>query len=148
MSLEDVGIEFIMLADSAEVINGKLYMMGGGYDRRFIDNIKAPMQLSMVVSVLVPWSLTNQPHTVKLRIETEDGAVVGPEVQGNLTIGRSSQAIAGQLFRVMTVVNFNLPLPRFGGYKAIATLANGESKATTFYAVNSETTSTTARASG
>ena len=136
MCPEKVAIEFIMLSDHAEVITGKLYMMGGGYDRRFISDIKVPVTLSMVVSILVPWNLTNQPHTVNLRVETEDGTRVGQEVQGELTVGRSPQAISGQLFRVMTVVNFTSQLPQLGGYKVIASLSNGESETTTFYAVN------------
>ena len=139
MSPEGVVIEFLMLSDHAEVVNGKLYMMGGGYDRRYISDIKVPVTLRTVVSVLVPWNLTNQAHAVKLRLETEDGRTLGQEVQGNLTVGRSVQAIAGQLFRVMAVINFTLTLPQLGGYRIFATLENGESKATTFYAVSTET---------
>ena len=140
MSLESLAIEFLMLSDHAEVVNGKLYMLGGGYDRRYISDVKQPVTLGTVVSVLVPWNLTNQSHTVKLRIETEDGRMLGQEVQGNLNVGRSVQAISGQQFRVMAVINFTLTLPQLGAYRIIATLDNGESRATTFYAVESETT--------
>ena len=139
MSLETVTIEFLMLSDHAEVVSGKLYMMGGGYDRRYISDIKAPVALRTVVSVLVPWNLTNQTHSVKLRLETEDGDTLGQEVQGNLNVGRSVQAISGQMFRVMAVINFTLTLPQLGAYRIIATLDNGDSKATTFYAVSAET---------
>ena len=141
MSPEAVSIEFIMLTDHAEVVNGKLYMMGGGYDRRIINDIATPATLSMVVSVLVPWNLTNQPHTVKLRIETEDGRTVGQEIQGSLTAGRGIEAVSGQMFRVMAVVNCTLPLPQFGGYRVTASLPGGQSKTTTFYAVGAETAS-------
>ena len=139
MELETVTLEFLMLADRAEVLNGKLYVMGGGYDRRTIDNMDVPLTLSMVVGVLVPWNLTNQPHTIRLTLQTEDGTTVGQQVQGQLTVGRSAQAISGQMFRVMTVVNVTTPLPRLGAYRVIATLDNGDSKAATFYAVSSET---------
>ena len=135
MEPESVGIEFIMLTDRAEVLNGKLYMMGGGYDRRIINDIKTPVTLSFVVSVLVPWSLTNQPHTLRIKVETEDGATIGQEFQGQLTVGRSAQAISGQLFRVMSVVNITSVLPQLGGYRVIASLLNGETRTTAFYAV-------------
>lgn len=139
MTPENVDVEFLMLADRAEVLNGKLYVMGGGYDRRTINNITAPVTLTMVVGVLIPWTSTNQPHEIKLVLETEDGIMVGQEVQGQLTVGRSAQAISGQLFRVMTVVNLTVTLPGLGAYRVIATLDNGESKATTFYAISAET---------
>lgn len=137
MCPEAVSVEFIMLADHAEVMNGKLYMMGGGYDRRFINDINSPVTLVVVVSVSVPWNLTNQPHTVKIRVETEDGAVV-VESQGDLTVGRSAEAIPGQLFRVMSVINFTAQLPQFGGYQVIAALSGGESRSINFYAVSSD----------
>lgn len=139
MCPENVAVEFLMLADRAEVLNGKLYVMGGGYDRRSINNVAAPVTLTMVVGILIPWNLTNQPHAIKLVLETEDGIIVGQEVQGQLTVGRSAQAISGQLFRVMTVVNLTVTLPNLGAYRVIATLDNGESKTTTFYAVSAET---------
>ena len=139
MCPENVNIEFLMLADRAEVLNGKLYMMGGGYDRRTINDLKAPVTLTMIVGILVPWTLTNRPHTVKLRMDTEDGNIVGQEVQGELTVGRSPQAISGQPFRVMTVVNFTATLPSLGAFRIVATLDNGESKSTTFYAVSAQT---------
>lgn len=139
MPLESVTLEFLLLSDHAEVVNGKLYMMGGGYDRRYISNIKDSVDLRVVVSVLVPWNMTNQTHSVKLRIETEDGVTLGQEVQGNLNVGRSVEAISGQMFRVMAVINFTLTLPQLGAYRVIATLDSGENKATTFYAMSSET---------
>ena len=138
MPLEAVTLEFLLLSDHAEVINGKLYMMGAGYDRRNIADINESVTLRAVVSVLVPWNLTNQTHSVKLRIETEDGVTLGQEVQGNLNVGRGVEAISGQMFRVMAVINFTLTLPRLGAYRVIATMESGESKSTTFYAVSSE----------
>lgn len=139
MSPEAVSIEFLMLNDHAEVISGKLYMMGGGYDRTYIGDVKNPLALSTVVGVLVTWNMTNRPHSVKLRIKTEDGRMLGQEVQGNLNVGRSVQAISGQMFRVMAVINFTLTLPLLCAYRIIAALDNGESRATTFYAVSAET---------
>ena len=138
MCPENVEIEFLMLADRAEVLSGKLYIMGGGYDRRTINNIQSPVTTSMVIGILVPWNLTNQPHSVKLRVETEDGTILGQEVENGFTVGRSPQAIAGQSFRVMTVGTLTTMLPRLGAYRVIATLDNGNTKTATFYAVSSE----------
>ena len=70
---EQVEVDFLLLADRAEVLNGKLYMMGGAWDRRNIRDIAAPVPLSIVVGVLIPWNLTNEPHQLRLRIEDEDG---------------------------------------------------------------------------
>ena len=62
--LEQVEIDFLLLADRAEVLNGKLYLMGGAWDRRQIRDIDSPVSLTIVVGVLVPWNLTNEPASV------------------------------------------------------------------------------------
>ena len=94
-SLEQVEIDFLLLADRAEVLNGKLYMMGGAWDRRHIRDIGAPVALTIVVGVLVPWNLTNEPHWLRIRIEDEDGTPAPPEVEATVNVGRPANATQG-----------------------------------------------------
>ena len=78
MMLDQVEVDFLILADLAEVLNGKLYMMGGAWDRRHFRDIAAPVPLTIVVGVLVPWNLTNEPHRLRIRLEDEDGGALPP----------------------------------------------------------------------
>lgn len=135
---DQVEVDFLLLADRAEVLNGKLYMMGGAWDRRNIRDIAAPVPLSIVVGVLVPWNLTNEPHQLRLRIEDEDGTAVLPEVEATVNVGRPANAMQGQSFRATAVINNRWALPRYGTYRVVASVAGQSEKRVAFYAVEAE----------
>ena len=137
---EQVEVDFLLLADRAEVLNGKLYMMGGAWDRRFVSNIEAPVPLSIAIGVLVPWNLTNEQHTLDIRIVGEDGDTILPSPSATLNVGRPTAATKGQTFRAMAVVGGMWKLPRFGAYSIVVSIAGQESKRVTFYAVDAQKT--------
>ena len=139
---EQVELDFLQLADHAEVLNGKLYMMGGAWDRLHISDINTPVALSIVIGVLVPWSLTNEPHQLQIRIEDEDGSQIHPDGQATLNMGRPVTATKGQCFRAMTVLGLQLALPKFGAFRVIASVAGQSEKQATFYAVDAAQTNT------
>ena len=111
MGIEDVEIDFLILADQAEVLNGKLYMMGGAWDRRMIRDIKVPVGISMVIGVLVPWTLTNQQHSLQIKLVDGDGNTIGQQAAASIAVGRPIGATAGQSFRAMAVINGSWTLP-------------------------------------
>ena len=45
-------IEFVILAEHAEVIHGKLYLMGGGWENITVQDFAAPVVLPLAVSLL------------------------------------------------------------------------------------------------
>jgi hypothetical protein len=63
-----------MLADSAEAVNGKLYLLGGGWDTLAVTHLPT-VQSRVAVAVLVRtgWNDTDEPHQLTLHLETEDG---------------------------------------------------------------------------
>ncbi len=132
---DQVEVDFLLLADRAEVLNGKLYMMGGAWDRRRVRDINMPVSLAIVVGVLVPWNLTNEPHQLRLKIEDEDGNPVPPEVEATVNVGRPVNATQGQSFRATAVINNRWSLPRYGVYRVVASVAGHSEKRVAFYAV-------------
>ena len=135
---EQVEVDFLLLADRAEVLNGKLYMMGGAWDRRHIRDIRTPMPLTIVMGVLVPWNLTNEPHRLQIRIEDEDGNPVPPEVEATVNVGRPASATQGQSFRATAVINNRWTRPRYGVYRVAASVRGHAEKRVAFYAVETE----------
>ena len=113
-TFDQVEIDFLLLADKSEILNGKIYMMGGGYDRRYINNLSAPIDLTIVLGVLVPWNLTNQKHTLLIRLEDEDGNTLSPTVGAEITVGRPPEATRGQQFRAMASLSGRWTLPQLG----------------------------------
>ena len=135
MGIEDVEIDFLILADQAEVLNGKLYMMGGAWDRRMIRDIKVPVGISMVIGVLVPWTLTNQQHSLQIKLVDGDGNTIGQQAAASIAVGRPIGATAGQSFRAMAVINGSWTVPGGGAYSAIVTVSDRTEKRVVFYAV-------------
>ena len=130
---EQLEVDYMLLADRAEVLNNKIYMMGGGWDRRFIRNIEGAIDITIVIGVLVPWNLTNELHEISVRIIDDDGQVTPPEVRARVTAGRPPEAVQGQAFRVSLVFNANWKLPKFGAYSVEASLPNRILKKAGFY---------------
>ena len=56
--LEQIDIDFLILANHAEMVNGLLYMVGVGWDRRSA-NPNTPF-FSIAAGFLIPWNLTNR----------------------------------------------------------------------------------------
>ena len=118
----------MILADKAEVVNGKFYMMGGAWDRRYVTDFSKSAAISIAIGVLVPWNLTNQPHTLGISVEHEDGTSIPPQVQGTVTVGRPPNATSGQTFRAMAIIDGQWTLSGPGTYSIVASLPGANTK--------------------
>src|SRR5438093_11045357 len=70
----------MMLADYAQAVNGKLYIMGGGW------SITGPMPSpsAIAIKIEVPWNETNRKHNLKVELlDTEYHPVSVPTPAGN-----------------------------------------------------------------
>lgn len=121
-------IEFLILADRAEVVNGKLYMMGGGWsDLQRVpaaaDQPPPPSHLSVAVSVSVGWNETNQTHRLRLTIENEDSTQKLAELEGDIEVGRPPGIPPGSDQRALLAVSAAVAFPSPGTYRVVAELA-------------------------
>jgi hypothetical protein len=130
----DSGIEvdFLLVADRAEVINGKLYAMGAAWDRIGVADFSKPMPLSVAVGVLVPWTATNQPHVVTLTLRDADGVPVEFRVEANFVTGRPP-FLNGEVQRVLLAIpGASVLLPGPGNYVLAAAVDGVEMKVVRF----------------
>jgi len=106
----------MILADSAQASESKLYILGGGWD--FIGPAPSPSAIAMLF--LVPWDQTNRKHVFRLELVDSDGEPVvlptpmgGEEpvaVTGDFEVGRPPGVPAGSSLNVPVAINFG-PLP-------------------------------------
>jgi len=62
------------LADTAEVVNGKIYALGIGWNTIFVRQFPAVhRRLSIGITAHVPFTDTNVQHKLEVRLVTEDG---------------------------------------------------------------------------
>jgi hypothetical protein len=106
----------LLLADWAEVLNGKLYVMGGGWT----ETGPAPAPSALATIIEVPWDETNRKHNLKFQlldgddqpvtIPSPDGAQRPIEVTAQFEVGRPPGSTPGASLNVPLAVNIS-PLP-------------------------------------
>ena len=118
---DDILEASLMLCDCAQVVDGKLYILGGGWDRTRVGN----PAIGIAMEVLVEWTETNQKHTFEIELQSEDGDPVlvgdppGPlKISGEFATGRPVQHPPGMPLGVRQALNIqNVPLEPSSRYR-------------------------------
>lgn len=125
----------LLLCDFAEEINGKLYIMGGGWSRVLKTR---PLTLFLAVKLYVPWDQTNRQHTIAARLLLEDGDAFfvddehPVETKGQWEVGRPVGTRPGSEIDAAFVMGFqNLDLPD-GRYYLVLEIDGNEIDRATF----------------
>lgn len=87
-----------LLCDFADEVNGKLYILGGGWS---LIAANRPVPLALAVKIAVPWGQSNRPHDLVIRlIDGEGNPFNGPdgkpvEAAGKFEVGRPPGIASG-----------------------------------------------------
>ncbi len=123
-------IEWLILADAAQIVAGKLYLLGGGWDRVTIKEI--PQKFAIAVSVKVPWDETNKKHTLELEILSEDPNTEEvknlAKMGGQFEVGRPAGIPAGKDQRIQLALEVGLKFDNPGIKKIVANIDGSVSK--------------------
>lgn len=127
-----MNIEWLMIADGAEVISNKLYVLGGGWTNLQVrQGFPLSRQIGIAFAINIPWSETNERRAFELEILTEDGESLH-KVSGNLEVGRAPGIQPGTEQRVQMAANANLNIKGPGNFVVVARIDDHESKRVTF----------------
>jgi len=129
----------LLLCDFAEAVNGKLYVMGGGWNVLFAPG--QPVTMSVAAVIAVPWDQTNRKHELALELLTEDGERVAMEdetiaVTGEFELGRPPGIKPGSSLNAPFVWTFAGLVLESGGYEWKVSI-DGEPVASRAFAVTS-----------
>lgn len=121
-------IEFLILADAAQAVGGKLYMLGGGWDVLTISSrLPARHPFSIALGLRVPWNETNQRQSVGVEIVDEDGNSAAT-MSGQVEVGRPAGLPLGQSQLVVLAFNGVMEVKRPGGFAIIGKIEGQEAK--------------------
>ncbi|HEY8447842.1 MAG TPA: hypothetical protein VIL01_12120 [Thermomicrobiales bacterium] len=82
-------VDCFLLADAAQVVGGKLYILGGGWERLTVPELPLTRGFEIAVRVIVPWIETNRPLQFTVQLENEDGVpLLDPPARPVVTVGR------------------------------------------------------------
>ena len=111
-------VDFALLADAADAVNGKLYLVGGAFDTIWAQ--QTPLmypKLSLALRLLFSPAELGRKHKLEIRIMNEDGKNVAPPIAGELEVQKNSNLPKGWRQGFLTVMNFaNLNFSNFGDY--------------------------------
>ena len=100
----------MLLADSAQVADGKLYILGGGWSVTG----PGPVPAAIALTIHVPWDQANADHTWRLELVDADGDPVlmaipdgeqPVEMQGEFKVGRPADSKPGSRMDVPVAIN-------------------------------------------
>lgn len=120
-------IEFLILADAAQVVDGKLYLMGGGWTTLTVESLPVQHRCGVAASLDVPWGETNQKHNVEIEVATEDGQSL-VKVAGQVEAGRPPGLPRGQSQRALLAFEMSMNLEHLGTYAIITRVEGIESR--------------------
>jgi Family of unknown function (DUF6941) len=131
-------IEWLILADAAQVVGGKLYLMGGGWDNLTV-NAPFPIdqRFAIALGIKVAWSNTNQRHTFEVEIISEDKETEEPKTLmkagGQFEMGRPPGIMPGQDQRFQIALDGALKIENPGPKTIIVRIEGQEMRRLSFY---------------
>src|SRR5262245_52870994 len=127
-------VEFVMVADAAQVIGGKLYLLGGAWNLYRATAFPTQAPVALVASILVDRNEAGSRHTVRLTVADEAGIPIIPAMDWAVEVGRPEGNDPTIPQRSMLAVNTGIQLPRAGRYSFTVT-AGSASRSVWFDAV-------------
>jgi hypothetical protein len=129
-------VDFLILADGAQIAGDKLYVLGGGWTVVWAREFPVTHAAALALGMMVPWSSTNQKHSIEAALVSADGEQLGdPLVAGEFEVGRPPGMPQGASQRFMLAAPVNLALEKPGAYDLVVRVDGTDVKSATFNAV-------------
>lgn len=124
---------FLILTDHSEVLNGKVYAMGGGWNMLHFPELPVEHGFGIAFGLDVPWEENNMRHELGLEIEDPDGARLGDEFSFEFETGRPPGLVPGQDQRIVLSLEARLELATPGPHAVVITVGGQEIGRSRFY---------------
>lgn len=121
-------VDFAILADSAQVINNRLYTLGGGWTIIWSKDFPNTHRASVAVGFRVSWNETNQKHSVAIDVRGDDGDLVQGILKAQFETGRPPGLTVGSDQIVMLSANVDFKLEAVGEYAVVIEIDGAEIK--------------------
>ena len=131
--LDSLAVDFLIVADYAEAVGGELYMMGGGWQQLGVREFPHQRMVAIAIGVSVPWSQTNQRHSLVTTIIDDDAPSAAlVKIEGAFEAGRPVGLRAGASQRSVAAFNVPLRVERPGRLTVAVDLDGQRAKSTGF----------------
>ncbi len=116
-------IDYALLADAAQSVGGKIFILGGGWNLFRSGNYPAPIQLAVAIGIGFEGSEVGIRYPVKIVIADEAGVPVVPEMNGQIETGQLAPDFPrGLPVKLPVAWNVSFSVPRAGRYAIVITV--------------------------
>ena len=130
-------VEWLILADAAQLVGNKLFLMGGGWDKLTVNSpFPVDQRCALALALRVAWNETNQKHSFEIEIMSEDAATEQPrslmKAGGQFELGRPPGISPGQDQRFQVALDMTLKIDASGTKTVVARIEGQEMKRLSF----------------
>lgn len=118
-------IQHTLISDHAEIVNGKLYLMGGGWDTYYAREVPTQIRVAVAVGISIEWDETNETIPVHVYVEDDDAQQLA-RIQGTMQVGRPPNLRPGSRQLSQLAANLNLNVKQHGGFRVRTVAGEGE----------------------
>jgi len=123
-------VEWLILADAAQVVGAKLYLMGGGWDHLQANRpFPIEQRCAIALALKVAWNETNRKSNIEIEVASEDENTEESrslmKVNGQFELGRPPGIRPGQEQRFQLAAEMNLKIDS-PGTKVIIARVDGQ----------------------
>jgi uncharacterized protein DUF6941 len=133
-----VQLGFLLLTDQAESVNGKVYVLGGGWNVLRFTELPHRWSFRIALGVDVPWDQTNQRHSLEVTIEDPDGGIIGEAFEAEFESGRPPGSMPGQDQRMVMSILTTPTFETTGPHAAVVRSDDEELGRARFYVTRAE----------
>ena len=118
-------IDYAILADAAQAVGGKIFILGGGWNIFRSVNYPTPVQLAVAIGIGFEPNEIGVAYPVKIAIADEAGVPVVPEMSGQIETGQLTPEFPrGLAVKLPVAWNVNFAVPRAGRYAIVITVGS------------------------
>jgi Family of unknown function (DUF6941) len=135
-----VELEYALLADAAQVSEGKTFILGGGVTILWRPQFPAPLGVVLVAQLTYHRSEADTEHALKVQVIDADGNAILPEIQAELHVGGPAPGIPPNVPLGVPIIITFPPLPvlqRAGAYSVEILIDNRHVKSLSFAVAHS-----------
>jgi hypothetical protein len=115
-------IDYALLADAAQAVGGKIFVLGGGWNLFRSPTFPAPVQLAVAIGLGFTSNEVGVKCPLSVVIADDAGVPIIPEVKGQVETGQAAPDMPKTAsVKIPVAININLSLPHPGTYGIVVT---------------------------
>lgn len=115
-------LEYLILAESVENVDGKPRITGASWDTLLVTDIELPVTLAFACGVKVPWAEADAEHKLTLSLAGAAGRPIAPPHEETFLVGRSRLAGPEDPGHQPFTIRWEVIFPAYGEYLLTATV--------------------------